>query len=306
MVRNGETKDGSKIFYPQDNLQTRIAKGMDHIMGGLTPGAFTQAKRVWEGATGQFTDAGTARSTKDELLAIMSGIRVQEVKPLSSMPFILTSYNRDKQNIGSKFSRNVYSANTSPEEKISAWKDYLLESFDSQQKMYRTLKDGEELGLGRRDLNRVLNERLTKSDTERLIRGRFKAPAYSKERFESLIKRLEVEDPAAAFRFEMDLDVLTGIFDDVRKELINYDLDSGIGDLSFEIDKILSPELSEVRNIVPYNRVPSSSGITAQAPNLPSQISGTPVNTGVISNQNLGQRFNISQDPRFNILFPRG
>ena len=294
MVRNGETKDGSKIFYPQDNLQTRIAKGMDHIMGGLTPGAFTQAKRVWEGATGQFTDAGTARSTKDELLAIMSGIRVQEVKPLSSMPFILTSYNRDKQNIGSKFSRNVYSANTSPEEKISAWKDYLLESFDSQQKMYRTLKDGEELGLGRRDLNRVLNERLTKSDTERLIRGRFKAPAYSKERFESLIKRLEVEDPAAAFRFEMDLDVLTGIFDDVRKELINYDLDSGIGDLSFEIDKILSPELSEVRNIVPYNRVPSSSGITAQAPSLgEGNITGVMPNTNVVSQGNLGTQFGL-------------
>jgi len=27
--------------------------------------------------------------------------------------------------------------------------------------------------------------------------------------------------------------------------------------------------------------------------NLPSQITGTPVNTGVISNQNFGQRFNL-------------
>ena len=294
IVRNGETKDGSKIFYPQDNIQTRIAKGIDHIFGGLTPGAYTQAKRVWEGATGQFTDAGTARSTKDELLALMSGIRVQEVKPLSSMPFILTSYNRDKQNIGSKFSREAYSANTSAEEKLSAWKDYVLESFDSQQKMYRTLRDAEDLGLGKRDLQRVLNERLTKSDTERLIRGRFKPPSYSEERFKSLINRLEVEDPAAAFRFESDIDIISGIFDDVRKELGNYDLDSGIGDLNSVIDNVLSPELPEVRNLPPLGTI-TSSGTTAQAPNLPSQISGTPVASNVLSNQqNLGQRFNLT------------
>ena len=31
---------------------------------------------------------------------MMSGVRVQEAKPLASMPFILTSYNKDKQAIG--------------------------------------------------------------------------------------------------------------------------------------------------------------------------------------------------------------
>ncbi len=42
------------------------------------------------------------------------------------------------------------------------------------------------------------------------------------------------------------------------------------------------------------------------APSLPTNITGTPVNTSVVSQQNLGQRFNISQDPRFKVLFPQG
>jgi hypothetical protein len=66
-------------------------------MGGLTPGAFTSAQRVWEGATGKFTDAGTLRDSKNELVALMSGIRVEEAKPKTSMPFIITAFNEDKK-----------------------------------------------------------------------------------------------------------------------------------------------------------------------------------------------------------------
>ena len=261
-------------------------------MGGLAPGAYTQAARVWEGATGTFTDAGTARNTRDELLAMMSGIRVQEVKPLSSMPFILTSYNKDKQNIGSKFARTAYSAASTPEEKISAFKDYLLEAFDSQQKMYTTLRDAENLGISTRDLRKLLEQRLTKSDTRLLLKGQFKAPAYSDERFKTLVKRLEVEDPNAAFLFEDNIDVIKDIFDDIRKDAGSYDLEESKNSLEQLINEILTPEVPEVRNL-PLRPI-EGTGTTAQAPvNLPSQITGTPVNTGVISNQNFGQRFNL-------------
>ena len=293
ILRNGETRNGSKIWFPQDNLQTRIAKGIDHIMGGLAPGAYTQAARVWEGATGTFTDAGTARNTRDELLAMMSGIRVQEVKPLSSMPFILTSYNKDKQNVGSKFARTAYSAASTPEEKISAFKDYLLESFDSQQKMYTTLRDAENLGISTRELRSILEERLTKSDARLLLRGEFKPPAYSDERFKSLIKRLETEDPNAAFLFEDNIDVIKDIFDDLRKDSSRYDLEDSKDSLEQLINEILTPEVPEVRNL-PLRPV-QGTGTTGQGASLPPQITGTPVNTGVISNQNLGQQFGLNQ-----------
>ena len=294
MFRDGETKDGSKIWYPQDNLQTKIAKGMNHVFEGLTPGAYTQASRVWEGATGQFTDSGTARNTKDELIAIMSGVRVQEIKPLSSMPFILSSFNKDKQNISGKFSREAYSARTSPEQKISAFKDYLMESYDSQQKMFTTISDAEKLGLDTGDIRKILNERLTKTESNLLIKGVFKAPAYSPERFKSLINRLETEDPTAAFRFENSLDTITTIFDELKSEVRGFELGDGASKLETLIDKTLSPELPGVRNIAPLGRIPGSRN-PAPAPNLgPGGITGVMPNTGVVSQTNtLGQQFNL-------------
>ena len=118
-------------------------------------------------------------------------------------------------------------ANTTPEEKISAFKDYVLESFDSQQKaMYTTLRDAENLGISTRELRKILEERLTKSDARLLLRGEFKPPAYSDERFKSLIERLETEDPNAAFVYlKINIDVIKDIFDDFRKESSTYDLE---------------------------------------------------------------------------------
>ena len=304
ILREGKKRGGGIVYSPQDPLDVKIAKSLDHIMGGLTPGAFTQASRVWEGATGQFTDAGTARNTRDELMAMMSGIRVQEVKPLSSMPFIITSYGKDRTDISSKFGRVAYSANESLPNKLSAYKTYLLESYDSQNKMFRTLKDAQNLGIDDYELKKILEDRLTKSDTKRLLDGTFKVPTFSEERFDALVRRVETENPEAAIQLESNNEILKEVFKDIRTELKYYDLNRGLETLSDYLDRLLSPgaeraEAAPVR-LAPVTRT------TEQTPNLPSQISGTPVNTGVISNQNLGQRFNISQDPRFNILFPRG
>jgi len=71
----------------------------------------------------------------------MSGVRVEEAKPLTSMPFILTSFNTDKKNLRSKFARTAYSARTSPEEKLGAFQQYMLETYDSQNKMFETLNN---------------------------------------------------------------------------------------------------------------------------------------------------------------------
>jgi len=114
----------------------------------------TSATRIWDGATQTFTDYGTQRDAVDEVVALMSGVRVEEAKPLSSMPFILTSFNGDKNNMRSKFARKAYSARTSPEVKLGAYQQYLLESYDSQNKMFKTINDAQELGVSKTKLKK--------------------------------------------------------------------------------------------------------------------------------------------------------
>jgi len=291
-LRRGKTTSGSTVYYEQDSGSVKIAKSIDHILGGLTPGAFTSAQRIWDGATGRFTDYGTARDTKSELAALMSGVRVEEAKPLTSMPFIITSYNRDKQNIRSKFSRDAYSARTSPENKLAAFKTYAVETFKSQQAMYNTLEDAKNLGVSRNKLRDILGDRLTKTETDTLIRGRFKAPTYSKEAFDSLISRLKREDPDAARKLQLQSRTVQDIFDDIQRKLNKVRLDSSVNELDNLIEEILSPEVREVRREA-LNLVPPTT-TTVQAPSLPTGITGQPVNQQVLSQgQTLGQQYNL-------------
>lgn len=306
-LRNGESINGSRIYNPQDTIGVKINKSLNHIIGGLEPGAFNQARRVWEGATGQFTDAGTARNTLDEITAIMSGVRVQEVKPLASMPFILSSYSKDKQNIGGKFARTAYSARTSPEEALSAWKTYVMESYDSQTKMYNTVRDAKKLGIDEYEVKSLVQDRLkNKNETNKLMNGQFKPPNYSKERYKSLIRRVENEDLRSSFKLENNIDRVTEIFDEVKRELNFIDLNKPMNEISALVDSAFRFDLPSVRRLPSTDTLFQPSRAQAQAPNLPTNITGNPVSPNVVS-QNFGNRFNLTQslnpEQKRNFLF---
>jgi len=302
MFRKGEKQSGGKIFYPTDDLQTKIARGLEHVMEGLTPGAFTSAQRIWEGATGKFTDAGSLRDSKNELTALMSGIRVEEAKPLSSMPFIITSFNQDKRNIGSKFSSLAYNAGSSQEDKIDAYKNFILDSFNSQNKLYQTLKDAQQLGVDSSELNNVLYQRIkNRRDVSNLMNGIFKVPAYSEDRFRSLIGRLNSEDPIAASKFETQIDNVKEIYRDLQNEIRGYDLGTSYGDLENKINQILTPPVRSLRSAPPapiFSRSPAEPRVE-----LPTNISGTSVNPQVIASSQPGQQFaSGSLGQQYNLL----
>ena len=304
-LRKGQSINGSRIYFPQDPTSVKISKSLNHIIGGLEPGAFTQARRVWEGATGQFTDAGTARNTVDELTALMSGVRVQEVKPLASMPFILSSYSKDKQNIGNKFASEVYSANITPEQSLSAWKTYVLESYDSQTKLYNTVRDARNLGVGEYEIQTLVMDRLkNKNETERLMRGEFKPPNYSQERFNSLLSRVANEDIRASIRLQRNIDRVTDLFDNTKYGLDYLRLNGSMESLSNRIDRIFRPSLPGTRRLPTGGQLftPTDQGsVSLPAPDL------SQGNVSAVQQQpTLGQQYNILQDPRYKIAFPGG
>ena len=285
-VRGGKTSEGKQIYFPQDDPSVIIANSLKHVFGGLTPGAVTSATRIWDGATGRFTDYGTQRDGVDEIVALMSGVRVEDAKPLSSMPFILTSFNSDKKNMRSKFARKAYSARTSAEEKLGAYVQYTLENFDSQNKLYLTLKNAETLGVSKTKLRRILEERLTQTESKLLLKGIFKPPSYSENAFKSIEKRLKKEDPFAGIRIGNENDTVMDIYSDLRKDLRKYKLGGSTDSLNDIIDSILSPDVEEVRDLRSDLAAPTGTLITEKQAVLPvSPALTTPVNNTIVNNQ---------------------
>ena len=302
-LRKGRTADGKRIYFEKDSTGVKLANSLNHVLGGLNPGAVTSAQRVWEGATGKFTDYGTRRDGAAEFGALLSGVRVEEAKPLASMPFIITSFNEDKKNIRIKFAREAYSGANLPEEKLAAYKTYVLESFKSQRNLYNTLNDARNLGISKNKLTDIFEDRLTKTETDLLINGKLKIPSYSKEAFEALNERLKREDPINSYKIIRQNNVLQSIFDNLYNKLERTKLNVPIEELDDRIEELLSPRVKSfreqpTRGIVPLRAAPAEPRVE-----LPSQITGVNVNPQVLA---VNQRQPQTLGERFALLFPGG
>jgi len=239
-----------------------------------------------------------------EFTAITTGIRIEDAKPLASMPFIVTSYNKDKQNVDKKFAEIAYRPSATPEQRLDAYKNYLLESFDSQNKMYQVIKDGTTIGIDETDIKDIVQSRLNnKKETELLFNGVFKVPTFNEKAFDSMIKRLEKEDPSAAVRVESQIDVIKSIYKDMNSEFQNFDLGTPKAGFENILNKSLTPGVKEIRqqpqtiNILPSRSSTPSVPFTYNTPN-PSQ------NVLSINPQQQQQPQTLGE--RFALLFPRG
>ena len=289
VFRNGETRDGRRIYFEQDSALEVIDKSLGHLFTQLEPGANRSIRRVYKGITGTFTQFGQQLDAKTELGALLAGVRVEEAKPLNSMPFIITSYGKDKSNIRAEFGRNVFRVDATPEQRLAAFKEYILDSFESQKVFYQVLEDMKTMGVSRRKLKNILDSRLrNKSEVRQLTKGDFKVPAFNEETFEDQIKRLKLEDPIQAAKVSSEVRQALRAMERLRKRLRRIDLDDTRDFLDGKINSILFPTISRLRGDEPV-----TSTQTTQKAELPVPIGlNTPINTNII-NQSIG---NVQND----------
>ena len=287
--RGGETRDGKTIYFEQDSALEKIDKSLGHLFTQLEPGANRSIRRVYKGITGTFTQFGQQLDAKTEIGALLAGVRIEEAKPLNSMPFLITSYGKDKQNIRREFGRNVFRVDATPEQRLAGFKEYILDSFESQKVFYQVLQDMKTMGVSSRKVEDILEKRLrNKSEVEQLIDGEFKVPGFSEETFDDLVDRLKIEDPIQAAKVASEIRQSVRAMERLRRRLRRVDLDDSREEVDNKINSILFPTISRFRG-----EDPVTSAQTTQKAELPVPIGlDTPINTNII-NQSIG---NVQND----------
>jgi len=302
VFRGGETREGRKIFFEQDGALERIDKSLAHLFTQLEPGANRSIRRVYKGVTGTFTQFGQQLDAKTEIGALLAGVRVEEAKPLNSMPFIITSYNKDKRNIFQEFNRNALSGNATGEQRLAAFKEYILDSFESQKIFGQVLEDMETMGISKFKLEDILDDRLTKSEVRNFEDKTFKVPGFSETAFEALIGRLRLEDPLEAARISSEIRSAIISMDILRDRLSFIKLSTSREDLEKRINRILFPKIERFREL--RETPPSVSEPKAELPadqraaiqpsgNVIAQTIKQPTLTELARADTLGNRFNL-------------
>jgi len=270
--RKGKTKTGGNVYYDQDRFPEYFPKALAHVIGSLEPGAFRSARRIYDGATERFSDYGTMFDTKTEAIALLGGVRLQDANPSASIPFTITSYNKDRKNINTKLSSVIYSSSNSLEDKLQAYKTAMLEAYDSQKRMGLFLKDAKTIGVSSFLIEDNLEDRLTKSQANKLIDGEFIPPTYSEDAFEKTIERMKrnafnrLGRMPEAERFRA-LSRAPSIFENLKDDMNEFNMDSSREEFEARIDRRLAPYLIIEKEGKPGLR--DIKGLESSAPSKP-------------------------------------
>ena len=192
--RGGVTATGSRIYSASDSLSDKFDKSLAHIWKGIEPGALTSGKKVLKGLTGDVKKSGHEVSLRDELLALMAGIRIIDIDVKSSLSYKAGRFNQLLRAVDD--AEKIYSPedymNRGPSVIEAEFEQMQQEAFKIQQEMYNIIQDALLLDLDESDIKKVLKDaQIPSKRIRKLMNGEFVPANFSDARFKKKVKVLE-------------------------------------------------------------------------------------------------------------------
>jgi hypothetical protein len=210
--RGGRTAEGVRIYSESDDVGDKLQKSFMHLMNAVEPGLVSTAQKFEKGATDDLTRGGQPVNLKDELIALLSGVRIINIDILKSMEYKTGEFNRLMRAIDD--TEKIYSPENynsrGPEVILREYNQMQLEGYKIQQDFYKMIVDAKTIGLNNFDIRKKLKAQgLGSKMINNLMNGTFTPINYSDARFKKkveAVKRLAKEKTkeSADYRFIVD------------------------------------------------------------------------------------------------------
>jgi hypothetical protein len=214
--RGGVTADGVRIYSESDDIGDKIQKSFLHLLNAVEPGLVSTFQKFEKGATDDVTKGGQPVNLKDELIALLSGVRIINIDILKSMEYKTGEFNRLMRAIDD--TEKIYSPENynsrGPEVILKEYNQMQLEGYRIQQDFYKMIVDAKTIGLSTFDIRKKLKAQgLGSKMINNLMNGTFTPINYSDARFKKKIeavKRLAKDKTkeSADYRFIVDANYL--------------------------------------------------------------------------------------------------
>jgi len=172
--RGGQTKTGSRVYSDTDSSGEKISKSFFHIVKGVEPGAVTTTRKLVQGVQADVQRGGQPVNLRDELLALLSGVRIINVDAPRTMQFKVTEYNRNKRSVTAteKFFSLQDFRQRGPEALGEEFRQIQDENLKVNRDFYQILQDAQTMGVPKFELKKILRQRgISNKNAGRLLRG---------------------------------------------------------------------------------------------------------------------------------------
>jgi hypothetical protein len=210
--RNGVTSEGVRIYSQSDDVGDKVQKSFMHLMNAVEPGLVSTSQKFLKGATGDLTKGGQPVNLKDEIIALLSGVRIINIDVLKSMEYKTGEFNRLMRAIDDTeklYSPEGYNSR-GPEVILQEYNQMQLEGYKVQQNFHKMIVDAKTIGVSIFDIRRKLKDQGVGSKMiNNLMNGVFTPINYSDARFKKKVEAVEsfAKDKSknsADYRFVVD------------------------------------------------------------------------------------------------------
>jgi len=195
--RGGVTKTGARVYSETDDGPTAFLKGLMHIFKGVRPTAIDTTSKIVKGIEGDVKRGGQPVTLQDELLALLSGIRIINVDVPRTMQYKITEYNRKFRSVttAEKFFSLENFDQRGPLVLADEFRDIQDETLRVNRDFYFILKDALEVGVPEKTLKKIIRERgISFRNFKKLIKGENIPYTAYKERMKKRVKEAEKLD----------------------------------------------------------------------------------------------------------------
>jgi len=215
-TRAGRKKEGGSIYTDSDDLTAKFYKSLVHVLDGIQPGVLVSGSKIKNALEKDLAGGGKPINLKDELLALLAGVRIINIDAKKDLTYAASTVNRLLRAVDEK--ENFYTSknfvNKTPTDTVNKFVDMQEEAFKLQKDMYITVKDLQLLDLTDGQILTILKESgMNNKLANNLISGIFTPVNYSKPRFERKIKEVEAamekfSEESSLYNYYTDRDFL--------------------------------------------------------------------------------------------------
>jgi len=173
-LRRGVGRGGKKVWNEEDETMVKIGKGILHIGETLTPGSYSQIKRLGQAATGRTDKYGTLYNLEDEIGSLY-GFRTINADPEKALTFMTTDLGKGLGNAEAIFKSTLLKGGRiSPEKILNTYKYTESIKYNKLKEMYQNIQAARTLGVPEFKIRQKVKRRgISTEDLKNLYQGVF-------------------------------------------------------------------------------------------------------------------------------------
>ena len=286
LVRNGETKDGNRIWNPEAPLGEKLSRAAKYALEATAPLSFQQFKRLGQAALDIPGERGERYEVSDEIGGFY-GLRGVKLNPVEKMDFKINDFKKDIRETRGLFAGEVQKGGQiSRDDVINRYIVANEQRFKAMKRAKQVLDAAKLLGADEQELAIKYKERGESNAYVFLDRGEFKPFDVSPATRDKIIaqrEKLESEFNELQFLAPLDSDVLN-VLGEIQKDLYGIPLSGNFKDYIDPKNYLFGERSEAPSNVQPLPPQPMPEQKVVQQPQPSIMQSGlTPTESALLN-----------------------